>query len=298
MLESLAFRRAVEARKQTHPRVNTFYRGRLSPAEGARLKPLYDRFGALMLDTMERALDDMMALGESLGLPQTTDVNLFLEALHDKTGALPHDEDFSAFEDVLERFYRQPVYPLLEHAMFVHPVGIERLRQVLDLVPPQPSGGHRMADVAVGPAVIFAELLRQHPALEGAAFDISRPCVRYAERLLERNGLAERASVAEADARSLPVPDAAFSLVVATEVIEHVPDPSTLVNELHRVLTPEGVLIASVPVELPWGAHLAHFRSEAEIHDLFSKRFSTERFEVVPFGVGAKLCFGRFRPRS
>lgn len=293
MLQSLTFRREVDRRRQSHPKVHAFYRGRLDVHQSAQMLPVLERFGTPLFDTMERALDDMMALGPERGLPGT-DVQAFLDALHQQTGALPHDEDFEAFEDVVETFYSQPLYPLLEHAMFLHPVGLERVRQVLERTPER---FERVADVAVGPAAILGEILRARPGTSAAAFDISSPCVSYARAALSRGPLAGRAEVTEADARALPVDDGAFDFVVATEVIEHVPNPEVLVAELARVVRPGGALVASVPLELPWGAHLATFETEEEARALFDSSFENESFERVPFGAGASLCFGRWRRR-
>jgi SAM-dependent methyltransferase len=46
---------------------------------------------------------------------------------------------------------------------------------------------------------------------------------------------------------ALPYADASFDVVVCTEVIEHIPDHERAVSELARVLSPGGMLIASVP---------------------------------------------------
>jgi SAM-dependent methyltransferase len=54
------------------------------------------------------------------------------------------------------------------------------------------------------------------------------------------------------DATSLPFPDDAFDLVLAIEVLEHVPQPDRALTELARVCS--GSLIASVPFEPVWRA--------------------------------------------
>jgi ubiquinone/menaquinone biosynthesis C-methylase UbiE len=54
------------------------------------------------------------------------------------------------------------------------------------------------------------------------------------------------------DATKLPFPDASFDLVLAIEVLEHVPHPARALVDLHRVCRPGGVLIASVPLEPIW----------------------------------------------
>ncbi len=52
------------------------------------------------------------------------------------------------------------------------------------------------------------------------------------------------------DGRVLPFPDASFDAVLCTEVIEHIPDPTESIREMHRVLKPGGLLL----VTLPWSA--------------------------------------------
>jgi SAM-dependent methyltransferase len=57
--------------------------------------------------------------------------------------------------------------------------------------------------------------------------------------------------VAPADA--LPLDDASFGLVLCTQVLEHVPEPSGVVDECFRVLEPGGRLALTVP--LLWELH-------------------------------------------
>jgi SAM-dependent methyltransferase len=49
------------------------------------------------------------------------------------------------------------------------------------------------------------------------------------------------------DIASIPEPDASFDAILCTEVLEHVPDPIVVLNELCRLLKPGGKLILTVP---------------------------------------------------
>lgn len=58
-------------------------------------------------------------------------------------------------------------------------------------------------------------------------------------------------AVCVGDATRLPFADASFHHVIASEVLEHVPDDRSALAELARVLRPGGTLAATVPAFLP-----------------------------------------------
>ncbi|NJN50724.1 MAG: class I SAM-dependent methyltransferase [Gammaproteobacteria bacterium] len=49
------------------------------------------------------------------------------------------------------------------------------------------------------------------------------------------------------DGIALPFPDASFDRVICSEVLEHIPDYQGMLEEIHRVLMPGGLLAVSVP---------------------------------------------------
>lgn len=55
------------------------------------------------------------------------------------------------------------------------------------------------------------------------------------------------AGVVQGDALRLPFPDHAFDRVIAAEVLEHIPDDSSAMAELARVLRPGGTMAVTVP---------------------------------------------------
>lgn len=71
------------------------------------------------------------------------------------------------------------------------------------------------------------------------------------------------------DAHSIPFADGSFDAVIAQAVLEHVADPFRCVDEIHRVLKPEGLVYAETPFmqQVHGGAydflrftHLGHLR--------------------------------------
>ena len=62
------------------------------------------------------------------------------------------------------------------------------------------------------------------------------------------NGLA---TAIAGDATRLPFPDGTFDRIIASEVMEHIPDDRAAITELTRVLRPGGVIAVTVPTWLP-----------------------------------------------
>jgi SAM-dependent methyltransferase len=73
-------------------------------------------------------------------------------------------------------------------------------------------------------------------------------------RAMAQAGEAPASGTAETvvgDARNLPYADGTFDCVIASEVLEHVPDDDTVIRELIRVLKVGGTLAVTVPRWLP-----------------------------------------------
>jgi SAM-dependent methyltransferase len=59
------------------------------------------------------------------------------------------------------------------------------------------------------------------------------------------------ADIKQGDALSLPFADGEFDRIVAAEVLEHIPEDTTAIAEVARVLRPGGTLAVTVPRWLP-----------------------------------------------
>ena len=105
----------------------------------------------------------------------------------------------------------------------------------------------RVLEVGVGEGHVMARVQERFPGVPLVGVDL--PAEALAEDWRD-GGLP----CLFGDATRLPFPDRAFDLVLAIEVLEHVPGPDAALAELARVGAVGGTLVASVPFEPIWRA--------------------------------------------
>lgn len=75
----------------------------------------------------------------------------------------------------------------------------------------------------------------------------------------------DEAGVVQGDALRLPFADASFDRVIASEVLEHIPDDDTAMAELSRVLRPGGTMAVTVP---RFGPEAVNWALSNDYHDV------------------------------
>jgi len=128
--------------------------------------------------------------------------------------------------------------------------------------------GKRVLDAGCGTGYGAAELAKS--ALSVAGADIAAEAVFFAGAHYRAPHLAFE----QASCTALPHPDAAFDLVVAFEVIEHLPGWRDFLLEVRRVLAPTGQFIVSTPNKL----YYAESRSRAGANPFHAHEFEFEEF--------------------
>jgi SAM-dependent methyltransferase len=89
------------------------------------------------------------------------------------------------------------------------------------------------------------------------AFDQNAAELADVDTMLQAMGQAgeapasAKAQVVVGDALALPYPDGTFDCVIASEILEHIPEDESVIAELIRVLKPGGSLAVTVPRWLP-----------------------------------------------
>ena len=195
---------------------------------------------------------------------------------------LTTDRDFEA---VKTKLYETKYYPVSEHLNYISfPPALERKAFISKHFSRFKEKSH-FCDLGFGPGVLTAFILEQDTSWRVKGVDISRDCLRHAQRLLEKKKVLSRSELSVGDVRSLPYPEDTFDVVVAVEVLEHIPDPETGLVEAMRVLKPGGYAITALPVQLPLLMHLYDFDTPDEVLALYEKvglqvvDFETKEFQ-------------------
>lgn len=132
------------------------------------------------------------------------------------------------------------------------------------------------------------------PEFKGQFLDVGCGKMPYRQYILENSMVKEYTGLdienaitydenikpdVEWDGEHMPFEDDSYDTVMATEVLEHCPDPGVTITEIHRVLKNDGLIFITVP--FLWGLHeaphdyyrytpyaLEHLLSKAGFHDI------------------------------
>jgi 2-polyprenyl-3-methyl-5-hydroxy-6-metoxy-1,4-benzoquinol methylase len=134
--------------------------------------------------------------------------------------------------------------------------------------------GRRVLDAGCGIGY-GAGLLKHAGAAEVVAVDLSEAVIEVARQEVPEGVVCE-----VADVRSLPYPANSFDLAVCFEVIEHVDEQDRVLDELTRVLRPDGLLLISSPNHdryVPGNPHHRHEYVPSELREALESRFGAVR---------------------
>ena len=133
--------------------------------------------------------------------------------------------------------------------------------------------GRQVLDVACGVGYGSARLAASAAHVVGG--DLSEEAIAYAQARYAADNVEFRVL----DAAALPFADGSFDVVCSFETIEHLPDRDAYLDEVARVLRPDGVLLVSTP--------RSDSTTEQPDNPFHLVEYSSEDFE--------RLLRGRFR---
>jgi SAM-dependent methyltransferase len=157
------------------------------------------------------------------------------------------------------------------------------------------AAGKRVLDVACGEGYGSALLARHAARVTGV--DISPQAVEHARRAYATLG---NVGFACAPCTRLPLGDASIDLAVSFETLEHIAEQERFLDELARVLAPEGVLILSCPNKLEYSDKRG-FANEFHVKELYREGLEAllaARFPVAEWYGQRPTFFSLIAPEA
>jgi ubiquinone/menaquinone biosynthesis C-methylase UbiE len=100
----------------------------------------------------------------------------------------------------------------------------------------------RIIDVGCGSGEMMVALARYLPECEITGIDISDPLLEYAHRLKTIHHLNSQVQFIKGDVKKIPFENSSFDVVFNVNMVHFIEDPIPMLNEMQRVLKPDGYL--------------------------------------------------------
>jgi ubiquinone/menaquinone biosynthesis C-methylase UbiE len=100
----------------------------------------------------------------------------------------------------------------------------------------------RIIDVGCGFGAMNIVLAHRFVDSEIVGIDLSDPLLRLANQSAQAAGLGDRVRFEKADVHQIPYDDGSFGAVISTNMVHLVDDPVQMLNEIERILAPDGCL--------------------------------------------------------
>ncbi|WP_293149819.1 MULTISPECIES: methyltransferase domain-containing protein [unclassified Microcoleus] len=97
-------------------------------------------------------------------------------------------------------------------------------------------------DAGTGTARIPIALTQLRPEWKLTCIDLSANMLKVAAQNVEKAGVRSQISLELIDAKAMPYPDNSFDMVISNSIIHHLPDPLPFLQEVRRVLKPNGAI--------------------------------------------------------
>lgn len=195
-----------------------------------------------------------------------------------------------AFDAAQSLVYNRAFYPLVQHLNFaLQPSAAARMDFVREVADSVEQVRASVLDLGCGPGVMLCRILKPRPGWVGHGLDISPCAVEYGKRLAALKGVASRVEFRVGDAARLPFSDQSADLLIASEVLEHVPAIESALGEIARVVRPGGRAVITLPIETRAVMHIHSLKGEEYVAQL-CERAGLEILQLrtrrEPFGYG------------
>lgn len=101
----------------------------------------------------------------------------------------------------------------------------------------------KVLDAGTGTARIPLLLCQQRPQWQITGIDLAENMLKIGTEHIKNAGLQQQIVLELVDAKQLPYPNAHFDLVISNSLIHHLPAPLPFLQEIKRVLKPQGAIL-------------------------------------------------------
>lgn len=127
----------------------------------------------------------------------------------------------------------------------------------------------RLLDVATGPGFLLIKFARVAPKWEITGLDISEPLLSIARRKIAANKLEDRIRLVLGSAYEMPFEDNYFDVIVCTNALHNLDDPSAFLSECYRVLKIGGKAVVFAYRRDAWAPFRWMFDLQSSVLRLF-----------------------------
>ena len=168
-----------------------------------------------------------------------------------------------------------------ERFLLLSPFYLTRKRLIMQMIEELDLFNSKVLDIGCGVGDLLSTLLAKRITCRG--IDLSIFALRAARLRMKDSELIQ------ADARFLPYRSSCFSVVLCSEVLEHIGRDDQAVEEIHRVLERNGVAIVTVP---QGEQHWTEEDSEDGHLRRYSKMYLARMFESTGFRTDELIYWG------
>lgn len=104
-------------------------------------------------------------------------------------------------------------------------------------------GNEKILEIGCGRGFYLKTLIDVLPDLGITGIDLNKKYLSVAKKFIDN----EEVKLINADATNLPLKNETFDRIIATEILEHIPDDQKAISEMFRVLKPGGIAMITVP---------------------------------------------------
>ena len=143
----------------------------------------------------------------------------------------------------------------------------------------------RIIDVGCGFGIMAVEIAKAIPGVKITGIDLSQPLLEIANSLAKEAGVSDRVVFQKGDVQKIEFADDSFDIAINTFIIHIVENPLAMLNEIERVVKPEGRIFI-MDLRRCWPGLIAQDIRKANTRQEAENIFQDSSIRVGKFGSG------------